>query len=128
MLKDFYNWNIQTKEIDAISNSLIFKEREIWFIKMGENVGFEQCGRGDEFLRPVIIYKKFSKNLFIGIPLTSKTKVGKFYENFNFKNRSSSAILSQVRLFDSKRLKYKIVRISQGDFKRIKEKLIKLLQ
>lgn len=82
--KDFDEWNIQKKKIDNFENKKTFHEREIWFIKIGENIGFEQNGKGREFLRPIIVYKKFSKNVFLGIPLTRADKKGKFYNNFNF--------------------------------------------
>ena len=128
MEKNFDEWNIHKKVIDSIENKKTFHEREVWFIKIGENVGFEQNGKGAEFLRPVIVYKKFSKNVFLGIPLTKTVKEGKFYSRFEFKGQTSFAILSQIRLFDSKRLAYPIGRMSGGDYKKLKEKLIKLLQ
>ena len=106
--KDFDKWNVQKKITDGMDNKKTFHEREVWFIKIGENIGFEQNGKGGEFLRPVIVYKKFSRNVFLGIPLTKTIKEGKFYSNFDFQGRKSNAILSQIRLFDSKRLKYKI--------------------
>src|SRR3989338_11438777 len=109
--KDFDKWNTIKKVIDNAENKKTFHEREIWFIKIGENVGFEQNGKGAEFLRPVIVYKKFSKNVFLGIPLTKTVKEGKFYSGFKFKNQTSFAILSQIRLFDSKKLVYSIGRI-----------------
>ena len=127
-MKDFDKWNIQKKIVDSVDNKKTFHEREIWFIKIGENVGFEQNGKGEEFLRPVIVYKKFSKNVFLGIPLTRRIKEGIFYNGFNFQNRKSNAILSQIRLFDSKRLSYSIGRMSNGDYKQLKEKLIELIQ
>ena len=127
-IKDFDGWNIQKKAIDSLENKRTFHEREVWFIKVGENVGFEQNGKGEEFLRPVIVYKKFSKNVFLGIPLTKTTKEGKFYRSFEFKGERSNAILSQIRLFDSKRLKYKIGKMSVGDYTGVKEKLIDLIQ
>ncbi len=127
-MKNFDSWNNQKKAIDDGENKKTFHEREIWFIKIGENVGFEQNGKGDEFLRPVIILKKFSKNVFIGIPLTKTVKDTKFYANFTFKDITISAILSQIRLFDSKRLAYSIGRMSQGDYDVVKQKLIALLQ
>jgi mRNA interferase MazF len=74
------------------------------------------------------VYKKFSKNVFIGIPLTTTVKESKFYYTFDFKERKSTAILSQIRLFDSKRLAYSIGRMSQGDYSVLKQKLIALLQ
>ncbi len=127
-MKDFDTWNAQKKGIDNTVNKKTFHEREIWFIKIGENVGFEQNGKGDKFLRPVIILKKFSKNVFIGIPLTKTVKDTKFYASFTFKDVTSPAILSQIKLFDSKRLAYTIGRMSQGDYDVVKQKLIALLQ
>ncbi|MBU4536708.1 type II toxin-antitoxin system PemK/MazF family toxin [Patescibacteria group bacterium] len=126
--KYFDKWNIQKKSIDSFENKKSFHDREAWFINLGENIGFEQNGKGQEFLRPVLIYKKFFKNVFLGIPLTKVFKEGKFYFNFLFQNNKSNAILSQIRLFDSKRLKYKIGKISVGDFNKIKEKIIELIR
>ena len=122
------NGIVKKKIADILDNKKTFHDREIWFIKIGENIGFEQGGKGREFLRPVVVYKKFSKNVFLGIPLTKTEKKGKFYHSFDFKKESSTAILSQVRLFDSKRLSYAIGRMSKGDFKKLKEKLIELIQ
>lgn len=62
------------------------------------------------------------------MPLTKTIRAGKFYCEFEFNGKVSVAILSQVRLFDSKRLAYTIGRISNGDYKKLKEKLIELLQ
>lgn len=127
-MKKFDEWNSQKKIIDYFENSKNFHDREIWFIKIGENVGFEQNGKGEYFLRPVVIYKKFSKNVFLGIPLTKAKKSGKFYHSFCFKDQDSTAILSQIRLFDSKRLSYSIGRMSSGDYGNLKEKLIELIR
>lgn len=129
MGKRFEEWN--KRKIETNNNQTIksFQEREIWFIKIGENIGFEQDGSGKDFLRPVIIYKKFSKHVFLGIPLTkSKKKENKFYSSFTFHKETSTAILSQIRLFDTKRLQYLLGKMSQGDFAKVKEKLTKLLQ
>jgi len=126
--KDFDKWNVQKKIVDSVDNKKTFHEREVWFIKIGKNVGFEQNGKGEEFLRPVIVYKKFSSSVFLGIPLTRRIKEGIFYSSFDFQGRKSNAILSQIRLFDSKRLKYKVGKMSVGDFRRVKEKLIELIQ
>lgn len=126
--KNFDKWNIQKKITDNTDNKKTFHEREIWFIKVGENIGFEQNGKGNEFLRPVIVYKKFSKNVFLGIPLTKTIKENKFYYIFEFQNQTSNAMLSQIRLFDSKRLAYSTGRMSRGDYEKLKEKLIDLIQ
>ncbi|MCL5010682.1 MAG: type II toxin-antitoxin system PemK/MazF family toxin [Patescibacteria group bacterium] len=126
--KEFDKWNIQKKITHNSENKKTFHEQEIWFIKIGENIGFEQDGKGEDFLRPVIVYKKFSKNVFLGIPLTKAIKENKFYKVFDFHGEKSNAILSQIRLFDSKRLKYKIGKMSSVDFASVKEKLIQLIR
>jgi len=41
-----------------------FHGREIWFCAIGANIRFEQDGSGTEFLRPVVIIKKFNKEVF----------------------------------------------------------------
>ena len=54
---------------------------------MGKNIGFEQDGKGENFVRPVVIIKGFNKNMFFGIPLSTKMKEGKFYYKFQFQKK-----------------------------------------
>ena len=54
-------------------------------MRMGLNIGYEQDGKGEDFLRPVLILKKFNKRVFLGIPLTKIKKDSHFYHNFEFK-------------------------------------------
>jgi mRNA-degrading endonuclease toxin of MazEF toxin-antitoxin module len=62
------------------------------------------------------------------VPLTTKSKKGKYYFTFKIdESRESTAILSQLRLLDAKRLQYKIGNISVSDFKNLKEKIRQLL-
>ena len=102
-------WNALKKETGKRDVLLGFKVREIWFIRMGKNIGFEQDGNGEEFLRPVLIFKKFNKQLFWGIPLTKKEKEGAYYYTLpEMRGMNNTLILSQLRLFDAKRLRYQI--------------------
>ena len=127
-INEFDNWNFQKKEINDKNSTKTIKERDVVFLSIGENIGYEQNGKGDKFLRPVLIYKKFSHNLFLGIPLTSQKKKGIFYTEFSLKGKISIAILSQMRLFDSKRILYFAGRLGRDSFYEIKKKLIELLQ
>jgi mRNA-degrading endonuclease toxin of MazEF toxin-antitoxin module len=123
ILKLLDKWHIKKKQNVKHSKSLNFKERDIFFLSIGENIGYEQNGKGDEFLRPVIIYKKFNNNQFLAIPLTSKEKSSKYYFEFQYKKDIKSyAILSQIRVFDAKRLKYKSGYINKDDFKKLIKK------
>lgn len=126
--KDFQTWTNIKYKLQEKEQVPYFYERQIWFIYMGANLGYEQDGRGQMFLRPVMILKKFNQYLFWGIPLTSKSKKGKYYYEFSFlKNIKSNAVLSQLKLFDSKRLKHKKGIINKTDYQTIKKRLQNLI-
>ena len=129
MKKDFKNWHGQKQKIENDRPRVFFNEREIWFCYLGENVGFEQDGRGEEFLRPIIVLKKFNNEVLWTVPLTRTKKKGEYYFRFSFSSGddTSSAILSQVRLVDAKRLKYKIGSMKVSDFEILKNKIRQLL-
>lgn len=126
-LKDFDNWNRIKKKIDRNKNSPIFYEREVWHCKLGLNINSEQDGVGDNFTRPVLIFKKFNKQIFWAIPLTKTIKNLPFYYKFNMNKNISVAILSQIRLLDSKRLLVKIGNISNKDSHILNKKFKALL-
>jgi len=123
----FENWNILKQKIENKNKFCRFKEREICFINLGKNIGFEQNGGGFDFERPVLIFKKFNNRIFLAVPLTSKVNIDKYHFEFIFLNKRSFAILSQIRLIDSKRISRKIGYISIGDFKLIKQKIKEII-
>jgi mRNA interferase MazF len=126
--KDYGKWHSKKTEINEIEKRPFFHEREIWFCYLGSNVGFEEDGSGKDFLRPIVIVRKFSKEIFWGVPLTnSEKKDAPYYFSFSFARDSvvkrSTALLSQIRLIDSKRLSYQIGEISEENQKTLIEKL-----
>lgn len=127
MEKEFDKWNNLKKDINNRNKICRFKEREICFINLGENIGFEQNGGGLDFERPVLVFKKFNNRIFLAIPLTSKINIDKYHFEFIFLNKKSFAILSQIRLIDSKRISRKIGYISVDDFKSIKQKIKEII-
>jgi mRNA interferase MazF len=95
---------------------------------LGINIGFEQDGKGEEFSRPVLIIKGFSKNVFLCVPLTTKLKEGKYYNDIILSDGiKRKVILSQIRLIDSKRLIEKVCTIDEIQFKSIKQKITQLI-
>ena len=123
MGKDFHSWHELKADIDSAEKRPYIHEREIWFCHLGVNVGSEQDGRGKSFLRPVIIFRKFNNEVFWAVPLTRTDKKSKYYYNFEFEDADSTAILSQIRLIDAKRLSHKIGSIPKESFNELKEKL-----
>ena len=76
MTELFNEWNNLKQEIQDKEITINIKEKNIYFLSLGQNIGTESYGKGDKFLRPVIVFKKLGKNYFLGIPLTSKVKDG----------------------------------------------------
>jgi mRNA-degrading endonuclease toxin of MazEF toxin-antitoxin module len=120
MEKDFDEWNRLKKKIN-VRNPIYVSERDIWFCSVGLNIGSEQSGKHELFERPVLVIKKVTSNTFIGVPLTSNKKKGSWYVEIESTN--SSAIISQIKLFDTRRLARKIKVISIEEFEIIKNKL-----
>ncbi len=73
-MKNFEKWHILKNELDKKEHSIFVNEREVCFVSIGENVGFEQNGKNDLFERPVLVLRKFGTQTFVGIPLTSKPR------------------------------------------------------
>lgn len=126
--KTFKEWNDEKEDIENKVNLRTFREWEIWYISMWKNIWFEQNWKGDLFLRPILVLKKFNKNIFIWIPLTTVEKNDFFHYCFKWTNwKISYAILSQIRLYDSKRIFRKTWNIKFSDIKILKEKTRKLI-
>jgi mRNA interferase MazF len=124
----FELWNTLKQKLERDRKIPFFKEKEIWWMHMGKNIGFEQDGKNREFARPAIIISIFSKDLFWAIPLTTKKKKGKYYFSFQDKNTvNQNAILSQMRPFSPKRLQNKVGETRDKDFESLKKAVKKLL-
>jgi len=104
MNKDFDNWSKLKKQLEKNNKSVFFKERQIWWVSIGVNIGNEQCGKGQRAVRPVLILKKFNNHFFFGVPLSSVQKDNKYYFNFEFKEKKQSAIIFQAKPMSIKRL------------------------
>jgi|SRR3989344_897926 len=128
MQKDFDAWNGKKKEIHGEKPNVFYHKREVWWCSLGVNVGFEQDGTGKNFDRPVVVIQGFNKNVFLGVALTGKKKIGKYYFYLGeIENRDASVILSQIRLIDSKRLVRKILTLDEKLFTELSNALQKVI-
>jgi len=127
IIKKFAEWfGLKEKLHNIVGKPVLFKEGEMWWCNLGENIGSEINGKSKLFSRPVIIFKKLSANTFLGIPTSSLDKNGSWYIQVHVHDVSSVAILSQIRILDYKRLSTKMGRLHTDDFKRVKAGLKKL--
>jgi mRNA interferase MazF len=126
MDQDYDNWNTKKKDLSNGSR-VYFHKGDIWFASIGKNIGDEEDGKNSSFERPVLIIRKFNNSIFLGLPLTSnEEKEGKYYHKL-ISFSGSTAILSQVRLFDAKRLLRLMGKIDNTELKEIKMKLGKIV-
>ena len=135
--------NVWSKEKSALNAKVTFvrpKRRQIWWCAIGFNVGSEQnCTEG--FDRPVLVLKVFG-SMFWGLPITSSDPEKKKEENpLYFKidgipyatteGKAKCLVgyvaLHQLRSFDSRRLKRKILRMDNEVFDKIEDKVRSLL-
>jgi len=55
--KKIYKMARFKNQITKNRQNSLFYEREIWFCSVGMNLGHEEDGKQDQFLRPIIILK-----------------------------------------------------------------------
>jgi len=127
-LENFNRWNEIKKEQQQSSRGKYFRQGEIWFVHQGQNIGYEVYGKGERFLRPVLIFKKFNNHTFLAIPLTSKIKDDAYHAKIDFADKTSSALLSQIKTMDVKRLYYKKGKIKPSCYDELKKKIVELYQ
>ena len=105
----------------------LMREGDLWWCAVGENVGIEVNGKSRDFTRPVIIVKRFGRFGFLGIPTSTKKRIGTWYVSFTHKEVEETALLSQMRVFSYKRLHAKMGELDGEDFRNVKEALARLL-
>lgn len=127
MQKEFNLWNSKKKHIHSFSYRPFYQEREVWWASLGANIGDEEDGKNNGFERPILIFKKFNKNVFWALPLTTQIKSGRYYFTYMRDDMEFAAILSQMRLLDAKRLKRKIYTLPIPEFELLKKKFLQLL-
>ncbi len=123
-MQDFDKWNSLKKKISTNQVTVFPKEREVWFVHLGVNVGYEQNGIGNKFERPVLVIKKWNNCLYLIIPLTSKQKGVDFYYNFiDTSGRKVSAIIAQIRVISRLRFKRKMYQMDLCNYTKITEQI-----
>lgn len=126
----YENWNKKKQDLNFSERTvgIYFKEGDIWWCSLGMNIGSESFGKGQDFMRPVLVYKKLSNDSFIGIPLSSKIKTGTWFCEISFQNETKTALLYQIRNFNKKRFQRKLGELDKKDIINVKRKLEQLLK
>jgi mRNA-degrading endonuclease toxin of MazEF toxin-antitoxin module len=122
MQKDFDGWNKEKKAINDRLEGAHYQEREIRWCLLGVNVGYEQDGTGTNRARPVLILRGFSREVCLVVPLTTARKKNPYHRHMGtIDGREAFAIISQLRLVDTRRFTSLIATLDRSTFERIRK-------
>ena len=108
MYKDFNRWNEVKKHTDE-ERPRFYTLREIWWCRLGVNVGEEQDGRGVQFLRPVLIIQGLGPVACFVAPLTTSHREHPFRIPIGLVDGKEARVnISQMRVIDTRRFVEKI--------------------
>ena len=91
-MKLYDEWNIIKKNTEKQNFTLTVKPREIYWVKIGQNIGSEEFGKDTDFTRPVIIIRRLTKDLFIGVPITTTLKNNDYFHQFSYTNKTRGIV------------------------------------
>ena len=126
-LKNFLDWFVIKPKLDKSNHQPpLVEEGNIWWCKIGENIGTEISGKGRDYTRPVIIHTKFSRYSYLVIPTTTKLlhsdgrpKEGDYYIKITQNKVEMLACMNQVRVVDYRRFKNKLGKLDSLDFENV---------
>ena len=119
--KDFDTWNVKKKNAE-LENGRLYTTREIWWCRLGLNIGSEQDGSGEEFLRPCIIVRGFGPKVCMVFPLTTSLNKHPLRISLgDVDGKNASALLSQMRSIDTRRLVEKIGFLDKEKFDELRK-------
>ena len=129
MKRDFQKWHELKSDIDEQDRLLLFRSQEIWWCSLGANVGVETDGKNELFQRPILVWRKFNRDMFWGLPITSQEKDERpFYFRITIHKQTYTIVLSQLRVLSTKRLIRRLGKLSDAQFILLEKGMFKFLQ
>ena len=126
MKKDFDTWNVVKKKTN-VEHPRLYTVREIWWCRLGVNVGTEQDGGDRLFIRPVVILRAFGPDTLMIVPLTTSERLHPLRIPVGvIQGEKASALLSQLRVVDTRRLIEKVGFLDKGTFTQLRKAVRKL--
>lgn len=121
MKKDFDTWNEKKRQTNDELPRL-YTVREIWWCRLGVNIGTEQDGKGEWYVRPCVIMRGFGPDACLVVPLTTSAREHALRVPIGLVEGSEArANLSQIRIIDTRRLQNRIGFLDKDAFGRLKK-------
>jgi mRNA interferase MazF len=121
MQKDFNGWNDVKIETNA-EEPRRYTVRELWWCRIGINIGSEQDGKGEEYARPCLILRGFGPDACLAVPLSTSSRVHPLRIAIGeVDGKQARANLSQIRVIDTRRLVRKIGFLNKDTFEDVRK-------
>ena len=121
MEKDFDAWN-KVKKVTHAEQPRLYTVREIWWCRIGVNIGTEQDGKGEWHVRPCVIMRGFGPDACLVVPLTTSPREHALRIPIgSVEGLSARANVSQMRVVDTRLLEAKIGFLEKSAFSRIRK-------
>jgi len=128
IIKRFVGWAKLKARIHFAERQVFPKEREIWWVSLGQNIGVEINGKHENFERPVLVIKRFNVEAVLILPISSRIKNDQYHWEFtNSEGNLNTINLSQVRSISNKRFVRKIGKMAICDYQKIKDSFKKMI-
>jgi len=124
----FDNWCGTKKETHFLRIAKKYRTRDIWWVNLGVNIGNEEDGKGELYLRPVVIVTGLSATTCLVAPLTTSDNIHKFRIDVgDVDGKQAKAIISQIKVLDTKRFVEKVGFVSKEKFEDIRKAVKNLI-
>ncbi len=121
--KQFVEWTKKKirHHVDTKVPIFYFREKEVWWTALGHNVGFEANGKHELFERPVLILKKYSKDMCFVLPLTTQMKSpSPWYQyTISIEGVNCAINVSQGRTISNRRLLRKMTTLDSAVYNEV---------
>lgn len=128
IVADFFIRWTKRKIRHHINNNrkIYFREKEIWWVALGKNIGCEIDGKNELFERPVLIIRKYSRDMCFVLPLSTQIKTPKpWYQVIVHLGEEERAVnITQGRSISFRRLLRKQAVLNTQDYNRVIETFI----
>ncbi len=129
MLQKFLDWLKKKTYISErkLDSSFHVSAGEVWWCSLGENIGVEMNGKGEDYLRPVLVFKYFNKNHIWVLPISSQDS-SPFHLKIPSQPSPERVVISQIRTVSTLRLYRYINKLNVSDFHYITDSFMDLLK
>lgn len=128
IIEQFLNWTKRKifHHLNEVSEKQVFyREKEIWWTALGQNIGYEINGKNELYERPVLILKKYNADTCFVLPFTTQIKHPVPWYQIFISPKLGAVNLTQGRTISSKRLLRRYEMLGGEKYEQILQSFIK---